>query len=969
MPNFPTREEFDALMRDSRPTDDLERLAPGLDASTREAIFHVNEMLNKGLDQFMLSDHSLEMGLRPGVPFNPLRGAPNQVRSNLSFDPNVVNQFKILGQVYGLENVHFSKDERFVVRNQVNPSTGTKEDFFVDPVGIDMGDIASMSADVWPSIIAAITAKIGIKAGSRPGTKFLGGLAGMAVGTELTYATQQIRERLIAGNEIEPGTLAGERLQAALVDMTLGTFLAGGAKVGTKAVAGLLGGVGIRVGGETATVAATKKLAAKGINFPLTPGEAAESPTLMRLEATAKPSFGTVGLMGAIEAGKESAEAELKRIHLGLPRTMTDDELAAIMPKADVTGQRVLDRLGTEALRLEGNVAKATQALEQAGTTEAQALARVNLANPLESVPVGEALRNRTKSEFKTSGKILGDEYNEFFDRPEIAKKSFWGKSLAEAVDQTEAELTPSKLVAKEVATVDRYGNPTSRTRIVQERIDKFINESVKRVLDGLKGLRNAAVGPADLKMIRTNIDDAIAEGIAIPGVNVAQLNALRNNVTGAIENSLRKAGGSEALLTEWKSLNDRWAARQQRFDRTGIKQILIPEGEPGSIGNAALARSITAAEPGAALDRYTEFKQFFGAASPEFQDIQRLTRERVLKGSLQEVNDYISGPKLRNALSNLDDEVAADLFGTSKKELHRIGEALSVAQGNLPVDKLTKLASTGSLTAEAIRDLAAANREQAKAWGNNLMKAAAKGSDIGVDTMKPSDVVNNLTQLDPDPARYVLGILSDRPDLLEDVRKLSVEELWGRVQTQLKSRKGVTSTAIAQALGDETQQRTWKTILGANVVEDLETLGKIVRPSELSTRAFSGAGQMRATGEITAVEKGGFMPIISKVAERLLVGAFYVGPGRQIVINMATKGQQGRLINAMVTSTPFVESVAKRFGDDAPGIMQSLRDIVEPQHARELTVEGKLTTGSEIDLRNLSEEEFKTYLRNTTKQ
>lgn len=974
MADFPTPEEFEQLLRNAReareaaPPDDLQRTAPGLDTATRAAVLHANEMLNRGLDQNMLSDQTLEMGIRPRVAFDPTKGVSAGTRAKLSFDTDPVNQFKLLGRIYGLENVDQSRDGRFVIRNQINPNTGIKEDFHVNPIGFEGGDVAGMAADVLPMIGGALGARFGGKFGSRPATRFLGGLFGMAAGTELTAGGEELVDRLIGkfsyDQDIKPGSLAWERTKAAGADMMVGAFLAGGTKLTSKIGGAALGALGISTG-ESASVKAARELASKtGVKFPLTPGEAAEAPLLMRLEAVAKPSFGTVGVMGEIEAGKKKAEDELRRVFLGLPRTMSDTDLAAALPKADITGQKVLGRLGAEDLRLQGEIAKAKTAVEVAGTTEAQIIANVDLKTPLASVPVGEALRNRANAEFKSTGAALGAEYDAFFSKPEVVKKAFLGNSLADAAKQTEEELTPSKLTAKIIPSVDTYGNPTARTVIEQERIDAFVQGRVKNIIDGLKALRGSTVSPEDLKMIRRNIDDSIAEGIAIPGVDTKQLTTLRSNVTAAIEDSLRKAGGgSNVLVNEWKDINSRFAARMDRFDKVGIRRMLIKEGEAGSVGNAALARSIGSGGP-ESLDRYTEFKNFLGANSSEFRDVQRLARENVLSGSLGDTSGYISGASLRSNLRNLDPEVASELFGTSKSELHRIGEALSVAQGNLDVTELHKMAASGTLTAAAIPDLIAAEKARATAWGNKLIKAAAKGSDIGEEVIKPSEVVRNLTQMDPDAAQKILGILSDRPELLQDVRSLAVEDLWSQVQTQLKSRQGATSALIEQALGSETKRRTWKAILDNDVVENLERLSKIIKPSELSTRAFGSAGQMRATGEITQAEKGGMISVLSKAAERMLLGTLYTGPLKQMIVNVASHQDQGRLLNSVIASSPFVERVAERFGNDAPGVMAALRSFVEPRQLREMQIKGQVKNGPPLDLRTLSPEEFDNWLK-----
>jgi hypothetical protein len=935
-------------------------LPPTVDPQTRSAISLVNEAIAHAMANLQTQSET-ELGMRPGVPLDIETGLPSSTRAKLSFDDDVINQFQLLTRQYGAGNVE-RINNRFVIRNQIDPQTGKITDFLANPPGLEGGDIAGMTGSLLPIAGGVLGARAGGRIGATPARRFLSGLGGMALGTEATAFAQQEVTRLLEGTDLKPGDLARERTVSAAQDMVLGAALAGGAKVATKLGQAALGAVGIRTG-ETATEAAVKALErSTGVKYPLTPGEAAESPLAIRVEATAKPRFGSVGVLGAIEESKTKAEDELRRVFLGLPRSLSDDELAAALPKADITGQQVLGRLGTEALRLEGGVVKARGAVEAAGTQEAQALAGVNLSQPLASREVGSALRTKMQTELASHSSRFGALYESFFDAPETTAKTFSGAPLARAVETIEKKLTPSVLRSKEVKTglVDESGAPLTTTREVEERLDAFIEGPVKRVIDTLKSLSTGKVSSADLKSIRTSIDRIIGDGESIPGVDIKQLREIRGTITDAIGQSLNEAGGP-ALFNRWKQINDAFAKSRSRFDPDSISRMNIPPGASGYLGDAELARSVISGK--GALDRYTEFKTFFGTASPEFQNVQRLAREQILQGGIAEETGYINGQRLRASLRSLDPEVARDLFGTTKEELHRIGEALSVAQGNLDLAQLRKLASSGSLTAKEIPALEAAERERVQAWGNKLIKAAAKGSEIGEEVIQPSEVVRNLTQMDPDQAQKVLGILSDRPALLEDVRRLAVEDLWARVQSQIKGRVGVTATQINKALGSEVQQRTWKTLLGPKVVEDLQTLSTVVKPQELGTQVFGRAGSMGATTDVTRAEKGGITQVLTESVERWLLGVLYTGPLKRSMLNLMASTDQGRVLNALLVSTPIIDQVAEKFGPDAPQVMSYLRSVVEPKQAKELQIQGKTQGGAPLDLRALSPEEFNRYI------
>lgn len=940
--------------------DDLSRLP--LTPDTRRTIEAASSLINAGMDQNALTESNRRLGLRPGVPFNLEQGASSGIRAQLSFDPDPINQFKVLARTYGTENVDVAEGNRFVIRNQINPLTGIREDFHVNPIGAEGGDVAGMAADALPFLVGVLGTKLGGRFGTRPLTRLAGGLIGGAVGTESTAGAETALTRLFAGNEIKPGSLAYERSKAALADMAIGTAMAGGAKVLTKAGQGALGLLGVSTGDTVTTRAASELAKRTGVKYPLTPGEASESRLLTRLEATARPSIGSTGVMGSFEEGKSKAEDELRRVFLGLPRTMSDDDLAAILPRSDATGQRVLGRLGQETTRLEGEVAAARGTAERIGTAEAQRVARVNLATPLEPTVVGEGLRAKTIGDFGSFKAAMGARYDAFEANPLVSDRIVSGNPLAKVGESIERDFFPQ---ATRTKTAPGIILGTTTTVTTTEPLDAFVSSAARRAVDELKGLAGAQVSIADMKRIRTSIDNSVAEGVAIPGTDVKQLISLRERVTDAIRTSLGKL--DPALLKEWDSLGADYAKGMQRFDRLGIRRMLVKEGEQGSIGNAQLARSVASGQPGA-LDTYNDFKTFFGATSPEFTSVQQLARESVLKGGLDEITEHVSGNTLRTRLRALDPEVATDLFGADKKELHKIGEALAGVQGNLDLAELRRLAANGTLTASAIPALAAAERDRATVWSSKLLRASAKGVEIDADVIKPSTVVRHITQLDPDDATRILGILADRPDVVEEVRQLAVEDLWGRVQAQLKGRHGVTSGLIESTLGNDTQRRTWRRLLGTGVVDDLLLLSKVVKPQELATRVFGSAGSMRATADITRLEQGGITETVITAAERMLIATLYTGPLKQAIVNLATPINQGRLLNTIVASAPFVERVAERFGEDATGIMEALRGFVEPRQTRQLQVEGRVQGQAPLNPATLTPAEFDVWVKSQTK-
>jgi len=941
-------------------TDDLGNLQ--LTPDTRRALEQATSETNQNINPDSLMESNRRLGLRPGVPFNLERGAPKKVRAAMAFDSDKLNQYKMLSGIYGPDNVAISDDSRFVIRNQVNPDTGLQEDFHVNPIGLDTGDVASLAADILPISAALVSQGKASKLGSRPLTKLGAGLVGGAIGGQATTAAQQEISRLIQDQPLEPGSLAAERTKAAMFDVALGGGMALGVKGLSKAGSGLIGGLGMRIG-ETPTEAAAKELAKQtGVTVPLTPGEALNSGLLLRTEAAAKPRIGTVGVMSKIDEGKKTAQDELRRVFLGLPRTLSDDDLARLMPKSDVAGQGVLKTLGEEATRLKTGVQTARETAQSIGSAEARAVAGIG-STPLSSVSVGEKLRSKAVGDMDAFKTAMKARYDAFESNPLVSNRVVSGDVLAKAGADIEKRLFPqaSRTTTVKSPIVGPQGQAISNVQTTTEPIDNFIAAAARRATDELKGLAGARVGISDMKRIRTNIDNSIAEGVAIPGTDVKQLVSLRENVTDAIRNSLGKL--DPKLLKEWDSLTEDYAKGISRFNTKSIKPMLVPIGEPGSIGNAQLARAVGSGQE-SAIDKFNDFKKFYGEASTEFQDVKRLAREQVLVGSADETTGFISGARLRSNLRSLDPEVSKELFGQSSQQLHKIGEILENVKGNLDVDALKQLASNGTLTAQSIPALVRAEREKATAFANNLIKASDRGVNIDTEVIKPSEVVRSLISLDPKQAQSVLGVLNRDPGLLEDVRKLAVEELWGRVQANNLGKKQITTGLIQEALGDDVQKRTWKLLLGPDVVTNLETLGKVLKPQELSMKAFKSAGSLGATTDIAHLERGGHKSVLTAAAERMLLSVLYTGPLKTAIVNLGTPLDQGRVLNGVIASTPFVEAVLDRFGENAPGVMGALRNIVEPKQKRQLELQGKIQ-GAPVNLDELSPEEFKLWLEN----
>jgi hypothetical protein len=894
---------------------------------TQAALDAASRTLNVRVPDDYVTPEGARMGIRPGVFLDTTTGAGAGTRFQLGLDENQLNQFKWLVSRYGPENVDLSDEGRFILRNQPTP-TGGVEDVLVDPVGIEGGDIAQLGSQALPIAAGIGGGLVGGGFGARAGSTLGGGIvrvlssaAGMAAAQETVGLGQDAITRLIRDHPVDMKSIGAERAKLAAMDFGLGIAAAGAGKFIGKLGEGLLGGLGIKTR-QTAADRAQRALAERtGVTRPLTPGEEAESPILLRLESMMAGRPGTSGTMQRMWEAQQKADDELRRVFLGLPRTLSDEEVESLLPRRDLVGQRGLERLRPEVARSEAAEATARADILATGSQEAQRLAGVNLQRPVNATHVGANLRSRAVGDFDAFRAIMRPRYEAFFTRPEVTTRILPGDNLANAARRVEAQFVPAAETAEGVTSLDR-----------------FTPAKLRGFLDQLGRLEGSQVGINDLKRIRTGIDDAIAEGVSIPGTDTAALSALREAVDTEISGSLTALDSAfgTRLLSEWNQLNTDYAQGMTRFNRTGVRELLVREGEKGALGNTAIVDRVVG-EGASALDNYNAYRDFFGATSSEFQALQTAARQDVLLGSLSDVTPYIRGSTLRTRLRNLRPEVAQELFGANREELGRIGAVLERAAGKtLDAEELHAVARSGTLTASRLQNLIQAEDRVARDYANDLLKAAGRGQ-LNAETIDPSTFVSRLNAMDPNDAQRIMGAVSGDAALVAEIRQLAVEDIWSQIRAGAFGLKKVSPELLQRTLGDKTRQETWRNVVGQDTLDGLSALLKSVASSSTVAKGFGGSS-IAGANDLSQIALHGEIGALPELAVRTLIGFLYSGPMRRSITNIAKGEDLGRVLNSVVASTPFVEHLASRFGSDgALLLMANLRSLIEPLQIEEL--------------------------------
>lgn len=912
---------------------------------------------SSNLNQFTIPTE--QQGARLGVALDRESGLPFTKQLMLELNRRPADKFRELQRQYGAINVQMSPDGNFVVRNQVNSATGRPQDLLVKSRGITKESFVAILPEIVGGVIGS---RLGISGAGKLGggafAKFLGGLVGMAGVGQSAGALKDVAVRSFGGDPIEVDEIAKERAKSAGIDFAIGGALGSVLKVGSLVVSPFATSSAALVE-ERAAVTALERLA--GETMPRTPGEMTGSQILLRTEAQFAKRPGSSMAFEKINQAKDTFIRGLQNRFLGIPAKTPPSEVAGLLPSQEAVGQQALGTLGSQALQLEGAIAKAAQVVETTGTAEAQAVGRVTIPSRIDTTVLGAVQQRSVTRSFTAFKAKAAQAYEAFLSKPEISSRIVSVDDLAKEAKAMSSKL-PAVEVTKKVQAYDQYGNPTEVAKTAVERLDTFIAPKVKATIDRLAGLSGGKTSINDLKQIRTSIDDAIAEGIAIPGTDVKQLIGLREMVNKATRDGLDGLPNGKALLAEWDSLNQNYRTGISRFDRVAIRQMLVKPGESGSVGHTAIVER-TFGNSAGAKDVYTEYKAFFGQQSVEFRALQlAIAEDAIGAGALKPGTTTIDGRRLLANLNSMRSEVADEILGVNQVELRRIGEALGAAQGKLDVNELAQLAKSKSLTAEKLTELMSAESTRATAYRNRLVAASAKGA-LTADKIQPAEFVRYMAGRASEPEVVeVLGRFHDQPELLQSIRTLAGEEFLANAGVGTK----LSPAAIARTFGDRERQKVWKAMLGDETYTALNNFAIALRPTEAATQTFKATGGIQAGQEISEIFGRGEMAAIPGILVRAIGTFIYAGPGRILANNLVTPATAHQFINGVVASEPFLRYLTERFGPEAAeSAVDAMRPAMDAAFRNDMRLRGQvpLSQGERINLRNLSPAEFETYL------
>jgi len=856
----------------------------------------------------------------PGIPLDVQEGVSAWDRLVLSTRNAKQDQLRYLRDKYGEDKVRESDTGEWIVRVD-DPATGKPRDIKADANTINLGDFAAMVGDV-PEMAGYVLAEKG--AAALPFLNRMRGVFGVgrdivagAGGAETAGALKDVAVR--AGEApLDLSEIARRRGQQFKYDVALGGVTVPVQRFiqWTKSPFG-----GSRTETQLNAIAAQHYFRdTYGVDIPLTIGELTGNPDIIRREK----------FTGKILGGSKTYQ-QFKQ-----EQTAAMDKLQSIMQGADASddeklGQQILSALRSKVAPEVEGVATASTALEKAAQDRIMSLVEGQTlpAADLTRTQVGDAIRTRLTA-LRDAAKGEADRlYGEFRgitgDAPNIPGTDL-AKAAADIRKDAASAFRPTNAYDYDLAT----GTFTAtKTGMKGEPSTAFVPEaSVMRRIDELIANKDRTYRFSDLQKMRSEVYDDLAKSEAVPGMGAHYLSRIAGALTDAMEKGVTDMADPRAKAA-LEAANKFYREQVVPFSKKGINEVFRNEFEPGYIGPAELTSRLLEGSAGARTDRYNTLKQFLGAGSVEFRAVKRSVADDILINATEPGGETLDARKFLKSFSDFsrnNKEIARDVFGPKAVELMDEAKFMLRAQegSKFPADDVRKLLASPSPTRGQLVSLLRAEASKDKVVSGQLLKAVADQSTAGL-SVTPEDVVNrfiNKPERNLGEITQVLGLLSDRPALTEDIRTKYLESLFKNANDEGRT----FSQALQRAGGD----RKARAVLGNKMFEDLERYGMLKEAQEFPRTIAEQAGAM-AGGSL--MDKLLVHPL--KTARRgireFVTAKVLTSDQLRSLASRVNPSEPGAL-QLLLTSAPFVESVVRNLGPgkEAENFMQSVKGATD---------------------------------------
>lgn len=914
------------------------------------------------------------------VPLDVESGIDPWTRSMLSFRRTQEDQLGYLEKKYGKGSVRLSSDGVPIVR-VIDSQTKKPKDVRATEMGMSLSDFLDLSGQV-PEIAGGIlAARFGGGGGAavKGVIPRLGNILAMSAGQEGAGAVKDVAVRGIDDRPVNFEEIATSRAKMLPLDI--------GAGVGMGAVGGMVKGGSKLVSPFSNPNDVTKQFRDavkyfkdKGIELPMTPGEASGSSLLLRTEAMARQLPGSSSVMKDIVEQQNAAMARIQKTAMGLPL----DATTASLPTDEQAGKKAIGALGEKVAPFEEEKATAKRELAETGTKEIEnALAS---GAPVDVPKLGQQLRQSALDKRAAFQAKSAEDYGKVYEHPLANQYVLSADKLS-----TDAKGLLSKLPAPESITetptgiTDRYGNDILRDEAGSKIMRNFVPPNVLTKLNDLASLKGGKFRLGDLLKMRTDVANDIAQGEAIPGMNTHYLSEIKGMLDDTLKGELDKLPNDRALYDQavakvraapleqkaaaskavedlknkyggmpppansglkelWQTANDNYAKGVQPFQKTGISELYKEQGQGGYVGDTqAVERAMGS---GKGQDTFSAYKEFFGEQSPEYQGLKRAVVDKLL-GTSRNTENALIDPRsfLRNlgTLSANSPNTVKEVFGKNLQDLVNVGQTMTASDSadkfaasgydrilnqHIPAKDLMTMIARGEPTSLKLMNLVATEKAAGVVYRNSILKQIAKGTLTG-DTVKPSQFVRYFsTQAEPSEVHQVVSMLGDKPEVLREIRSKVAQDIFDRAYPTAQSidnpallsgePRVLSQQGLQNALGDSTQRERYKAILGVDTYNDIQNLTKYLAPRGIGERAFSAAGGLSAGQQIAGLIQKGDLKYLNQAAKNWIMAQLYTHPTvRAWAANTALPNlNTAGFTRYLIASTPIVQAAYKEFGE-----------------------------------------------------
>lgn len=877
-------------------------------------------------------------GMEGDIPIDITEGLPAWERFWMETHRSMADQERYLRNKYPIK-VRLNPQGRWVVR-VIDKETEKPKDVVVNPLGIEPQDATAVIASV-PEMIGELLPLITRRPNQagrltwavrefEPGVlNAAKTLAASAGGGQAMGGLQDIAIRTAEGVPIDVPEILEARKKLGLLNFTVG----GAAGVGTKiftTLASPFSNVGVAQLDFRKAREFFKPMLG---DVPGTPYELTGSVFLGNIEEFLKKRpAGAVPFKG-LTGEQERAFTRVQNVALGLQPDAPPSVRDALIPTAEDVGQSAVRTLRGEVGETEFPIERARFQTIRTGTEELAQSLGINPAGKVNIPVLGGAFRSKAVAERKLFFDTRDDLYEKFYSHPLALEKNISVADTSKTMRKLKDEM-PSKIEVTEVPSVilDQFGRPVAPTTITGKRVEKeWVPPGVLSRMDSLIGLKGDKMALNELKQMRTDVANAIAEGEAIPGTKTGYLKKISSELSNAIESGLNQIN-DPTLTKAWRDATAYNKANADRFQDMPIARLFKTERQGGGIGDIEIVETIRRGGP-EARDTYNSFKNFFGANSLEFQSLQTAIKDDLFGRSYEPLYEAVDAQKFLKAVKSFTDEnpeMADEILGPVAKELQDIGASMGVAQGKIEYKDLQNALTSPKRSVFWMQELVSAEKKKAQKYTNDLIARAAKG-EIEPDQLAPSEFVGRfLSQASPPDIKGVMQIFDAKnPVAAQGLRQSAVYDLLrratpsgGKFQTPFTVR-GVrlepSAVKLQELITDEVERSKLTELLGKSGMDTLDNYVKLMAPTQTREKFLSSAGGISSGMQLAQLISFGLAKYMGEAARNWLESGIITSPTfRSLIGNtLFTPERAAQAVNMVAASAPFVANTISQFGEE----------------------------------------------------